>query len=303
MWILHQHRRCLSGVTTVGKLIKLQGEIQSFGARWVRWGRHRVCSGKNTHHRRALLPLLACSGRGPGTGISGLAPHPVLSMGFPPGLYDHVVMVIVRISFSGRKKPGCRTEPRAGSMRGFYFNSEMCCFRLSQCPHWTSVQLRLLPWAAALSTCTGMGFLKGYFPFLLPSMHAKSLQSCPTLCDPRDCSSPRLLCPWDSLGRNIGVGCHFLLQTNIKITRIIASCPITSWQIEGENLEAMIDFIFLGSKITSDSDCSHKIKRCLFLGRKAVANLDSILKSRDITLLTKVLIVKDIVFFGSHIWM
>ena len=119
-------------------------------------------------------------------GISGLAPHPVLSMGFPPGLYDHVIMVIVRISFSGRKKPGYRTEPsKVGSMRGFYFNSEMHCFRLSQCPHWTSVQL-CLPWATALSTCTGMGFLKGYFPFSLPGMHAKSLQSWPTLYDPMD---------------------------------------------------------------------------------------------------------------------
>ena len=89
------------------------------------------------------------------------------------------------------------------------------------------------------------------------------------------------------------------LSTKEK-TKIMASGPITSWQIEGENLEAMIDFIFLDSKITSDSDCSHKIKRCLFLGRKAVANLDSILKSRDITLLTMVHIVKAMFFSSSH---
>ena len=75
-------------------------------------------------------------------------------------------------------------------------------------------------------------------------------------------------------------------------TEIMAPGPITSWQIDGEKLEAVTDFIFLGSKITADNDCSHEIKRCLLLGRKAMTNLDSILKSREITLLTKVLIVK-----------
>ena len=90
------------------------------------------------------------------------------------------------------------------------------------------------------------------------------------------------------------------LKVNIQKTKIMASSPITSWQIDGETVA---DFIFGGSKLTADGDCSHEIKRCLLLGRKAVANLDSILKSRDITLLTKVLIVKDIVFFGSHVWM
>ena len=76
----------------------------------------------------------------------------------------------------------------------------------------------------------------------------------------------------------------------------MASGPITSWQIDGETMETVTDFIFLGSKITADGDCSHEIKRCLLLGRKAVTDLDSILKSRDITLLTKVCIVKAMVF-------
>ena len=76
----------------------------------------------------------------------------------------------------------------------------------------------------------------------------------------------------------------------------MASSPITSWQIDGETMETVIDFIFLGSTITADGDCSHEIKRCLLLGRKAMTNLDSVLKSRDVTLPTKVHIVKDIVF-------
>ena len=76
----------------------------------------------------------------------------------------------------------------------------------------------------------------------------------------------------------------------------MASGPITSWQIDGETMEAMTDFIFLGSKIPADGDCSHEIKRCLLLGRKAVTNLDSVLKSRDITLPTKVHLVKAMVF-------
>ena len=77
------------------------------------------------------------------------------------------------------------------------------------------------------------------------------------------------------------------LKLNIQITKIMASNPITSWQIDGETLETVTDFIFLGSKITAAGDCSHEIKRCLFLGSKAMTNLDSILKSRDITSLTK----------------
>ena len=86
------------------------------------------------------------------------------------------------------------------------------------------------------------------------------------------------------------------LKLNIQKTKIMASGPITSWQIDGETMERVTDFIFLGSKITADGDCSHEIKRCLLLGRKAMTNLDSILKSRDITLLAKVHLVKAMVF-------
>ena len=86
------------------------------------------------------------------------------------------------------------------------------------------------------------------------------------------------------------------LKLNIHKTKLMASDPITSWQIDGEKMETVPDFIFLGSKITVDRDCSHEIKRCLLLGRKAVTNLVSILKSRDITFLTKVYLVKDMVF-------
>ena len=81
-------------------------------------------------------------------------------------------------------------------------------------------------------------------------------------------------------------------KLNIQKTKNMASGPITSWKIDGETRETVRDFIFLGSKITADGDCSHEIKRCLLLGRKAMTNLDSILKSRDITLLTKVCLVK-----------
>ena len=86
------------------------------------------------------------------------------------------------------------------------------------------------------------------------------------------------------------------LKLNIQKTKIMASGPITSWQIDGETVEIVADFIFLGSKITGDGDCSHEIKRCLLLGRKVMTKLDSILKSRDITLPTKVHLVKAIVF-------
>ena len=86
------------------------------------------------------------------------------------------------------------------------------------------------------------------------------------------------------------------LKVNIQKMKIITSSPITSWQIDGETMETVTDFIFLGSKITADGDCSHEIKRRLLPGRKAMINLDSILKSRDITLLTKVHLVKAIVF-------
>ena len=86
------------------------------------------------------------------------------------------------------------------------------------------------------------------------------------------------------------------LKLNIQKLKIMASSPITSWQIDGETMETVIDFIFLGSKITADGDCSHEIKRRLLLGRKVMTNLDSILKSRDITLPTNVHLVKDMVF-------
>ena len=86
------------------------------------------------------------------------------------------------------------------------------------------------------------------------------------------------------------------LKLNIQKTKITASGPITSWQIDAEKMETVTDFIFLGSKITVDDDCSHEIKRCLLLGRKAMTNQDCILKSRDITLPTKVHIVKAMVF-------
>ena len=90
------------------------------------------------------------------------------------------------------------------------------------------------------------------------------------------------------------------LKLNIQKTKIMASCPITSWQIDGKTVETVADFIFLGSKITSDGDYSHEIKRRLLLGRKAMTNLDSILKSRDITLPTNVHLVKAMVFSSSH---
>ena len=96
------------------------------------------------------------------------------------------------------------------------------------------------------------------------------------------------------------------LKLNIQKTKIIASSPITSWQIDGETMETVRDFILEGSKITADGDCSHEIKRCLLLGRKAMTNLDSILKSTGITLPTKVHLVKAMVFpvvmYGCESW-
>ena len=86
------------------------------------------------------------------------------------------------------------------------------------------------------------------------------------------------------------------LELSIQRTKIMASGPITSWRIDGKTVETVADFIFLGSKVTADGDCSHDIKRCLLLGRKVLPNLDSILKSRDITLPTKVHLVKAMVF-------
>ena len=93
------------------------------------------------------------------------------------------------------------------------------------------------------------------------------------------------------------------LKLNIQKTKIMASGPITSWQIDEETMETVAGFILGGSKITVDGDCSHEFKRCLLLGRKAMTNLGSVLKSRDITLPTKVCIVKAMVFFTRHVWM
>ena len=93
------------------------------------------------------------------------------------------------------------------------------------------------------------------------------------------------------------------LKLNIQKTKIIASDPITPWEIDGETVETVSDFILGGSKITADRDCSHEIKRRLLLGRKVMTNLESILKSRDITLPTEVPLVKAMVFSSSHVWM
>ena len=93
------------------------------------------------------------------------------------------------------------------------------------------------------------------------------------------------------------------LKQNIQKTKVMASGPITSWQIDGETMETVTNFIFLGSKITSDGDCSHEIKRRLLLGRKAMTNLESVLKSRHITLLTKVCISQSYGVSSSHVQM
>ena len=96
------------------------------------------------------------------------------------------------------------------------------------------------------------------------------------------------------------------LKLNIQNTKMMASGPITSWQIDRETMETVTDFIFLGSIMTADGDCSHEIKRCLLLGRKAMTNLDNILKSKDITLPTKICLVKAMVFpvvmYGCDSW-
>ena len=96
------------------------------------------------------------------------------------------------------------------------------------------------------------------------------------------------------------------LKLNIQKTKIVASGPITSWETDGETVETVADFIFRGSKITADGDCSHEIKRCLLLGRKVMTNLDSVFKSRDIILLTKFRLIKTMVFpvvmYGCESW-
>ena len=92
------------------------------------------------------------------------------------------------------------------------------------------------------------------------------------------------------------------LKLNIQKTKIMASSPVTSWEIDGEIVETVSDFIFLSSKITADGDCSHEIKRCLLLRRKVMTNLGSIFKDRDITLPTKVRLIKAMVFSCGHVW-
>ena len=93
------------------------------------------------------------------------------------------------------------------------------------------------------------------------------------------------------------------LKLSIQKTKIMTSDPITSWQIDGETMETVRDFTFLGSKITANGDCNHEIKRCLLLGRKVMTNLDSILKSREMTWLTKCLSSQSYGFSSSHVWM
>ena len=93
-----------------------------------------------------------------------------------------------------------------------------------------------------------------------------------------------------------------VLKLNIQKTKVMASGPITSWEMVGGTMETVVDFIFLGSKITADCNCSHEIKRCLLLGRKVMRNLDSILRSRDITLPTKFRLVKAMVCSSGHVW-
>ena len=93
------------------------------------------------------------------------------------------------------------------------------------------------------------------------------------------------------------------LKLNIQKTKIMASSPITSWQVDGQTEEKVADFVFLGSKITADGDCSNEIKRHLLLGRKIMTNLDSILKSRDIALPAKICLIKAMFFSSGHVWM
>ena len=106
--------------------------------------------------------------------------------------------------------------------------------------------------------------------------------------------------------KKLGIKLPYDLKLNIRNTKIVASSPITSWQIDKGKMETVTDFIFLGSKITEDSDCSYEIKRCLLLGRKAMINLDGILRNRDIILLTNIHIVKAMVFpvvmYGFENW-
>ena len=141
---------------------------------------------------------------------------------------------------------------------------------------------------------------------------------CPTLCDPVDCSlfiysifGIPLMAESEEELKSLLMKVKeesekVSLNLNIQKAKIMTSGPITSWQIDGETVEAVSDFIFGGSKITADGDCTHEINRCLLLGRKVITSLDSILKSRDITLPTKVHVVKAMVFpvvmYGCESW-
>ena len=136
-------------------------------------------------------------------------------------------------------------------------------------------------------------------------------QSCPTLCDPMDCSLPRSSIHGIFQARVLEWGAiAFQKKTSLKLTiqkmKILAFGPMTLWQIDGETMETVTNLIFLGSNITAAGGCNHEIKRHLLLGRKAMINLDSILKSRDVTLPTKFHLVKAIVFlvvmYGCESW-
>ena len=119
---------------------------------------------------------------------------------------------------------------------------------------------------------------------------ASDKQMTPPLMTESEEEPKSLLMKVNEEGENVG------LKLSIQKTKIMASGPITSWQIDGETMETVTDFVFLGFKVTADGNCNHKIKRCLLLGKKVMTNLDSLLKSRDITLPTKVHLVKAMVF-------
>ena len=180
---------------------------------------------------------------------------------------------------------------------------------------------QILSWEFKLGKMGSIQYVIKYLECVSLSVMSDSLW-------PQGLKPARLLCPWDSPGKDPGVDCHSLFQgifptqrlnqglqhciekvglkLNIQKTKIMASGPITSWQIVGETMETVTDFIFGGSQITADGECNHEIKRRLFLGRKAMTNLGSILKSWDITLPTKVHPVKALVFpvviYGCESW-
>ena len=165
--------------------------------------------------------------------------------------------------------------------------------------HFSHVQLCVTPQMAAHQAPPSLGFSRqehwSWLPFPSPMHESERWKWSRSFVSnsswPHGLQPTRLLHPCDSPGKSTGVGCHCLLRQGL----------FTSWQIDGETMETVRDFIFLCSKITVDGDCSHEIKRHLLIGRKAMTNLDSILKSRDITLPTKVHLVKALVS-NSHVW-